>query len=138
MHLLRRFGLGIFVVCVLAPAPALAAGWSLWPFSQREELRQPPATRQMTGMSNNWNRQTLDNDDPSILNRMTGGTQRFVSSTKQALSFGGDKKPSPTSWSGKSTKTKKKSSGSLFGWLRPAEPEGPRTMKEWFSLERPE
>ena len=139
MQFLRRCGYGVILGFVLAPSPAMAA-WSVWPFGNREDLpRQPPPTRQMTGMNLGGHRQTLDNNDPSVFTRLTTGPQRLITSTKQALSFGGNNQPTPTSWSGGSSRQKKKAaSSSWFGWLRPAEPEGPKTVSEWFKLKRPE
>ena len=135
MQFLRRCGLAAIIGLVLAPSSASAA-WSIWPFGDKQELpHQPAPTRQITG---SVNRQVLDNNDPSIFSRLTSGPQRMVASTKNALSFGGIKRPTPTRVSGHSTKKKKKSSsGSMFGWLSPSEPEGPKTFDQWWDLKRP-
>lgn len=120
---------------------ASAAGWSLWPFGGKDEpvRSSSPGTRQMTGMTNNWGGQAAA-EEPSMLTRMNNGTQRFFSSTKDALSPGGSKKSSRTSWTGNSPPKKKKpSSSSWFPWSRtPAEREGPKTLDEWFKLKRPD
>ncbi len=134
MQFLRRYGCALLVGLVLAPTPA-AAGWSLWPFSDRDELpRQPAPTRQITGL----NQQALSNDDPSVFTRLANGPMRLVSSTKNALAFGGNKPMTQVNSSRKTSKQKKKSSSSSwFGWLRPTEQQGPKTVGEWFELDRP-
>ncbi len=124
---------------VLAPSSA-AAGWSLWPFGKGEESEsEPTRSRPMTATADFW-KSDLDAEEsgPSVLTRMSSGTQRFVNSTKQALSFGRTKKkPSSVNRLGSTTKQKKQKSESS-SWFPPAEPEPPKTMKEWWDLKRPD
>lgn len=136
---MQRMSRSVFVavvVWVVLPASA-QAGWSVWPFGEEESLpKQPAPTRQLSG---GGKRQTLDQSDPSIFTRLTTGPQKFMTSTKQMLSLNNSKPTTRTTLTGSSSKKKKKSeSSSWFGWLRPAEPEGPKTVSEWFKLKRPE
>jgi hypothetical protein len=127
-----------FVGCLLATSPA-TAGWSIWPFQDRDELpKQPPPTRQMTGAGSRTYGEVLDNNDPSVFSRLTAGPNRLMNSTKQALSLGNSKKPAQPKWTSNSAKKKKSNSSSWFGWMRPSNPEPPRTIGEWFELDRPQ
>jgi hypothetical protein len=123
----------------LAPSSA-AAGWSLWPFGNGDDS-EPELTRSrpMSASADFWKADVEKAPSrPSIFARMSSGTQRFFSSTKQALSFGRDKKPAAVNRVGTHTTTKKKQKPESSSWLQPAEPEAPRTMKEWWELKRPD
>lgn len=123
---------------VLFASSAATADWSLWPFRKAEATEPEPArSRPMTASADFW-KADLDQEPsrPSLFDRMAAGTQRFFSSTKQALSFSRAKKPSPVNRVGTSTRQQQPSeSGS---WLEPDPPEAPRTMKEWWRLKRPD
>lgn len=131
-----QFRLAILTLLFLSSGRlAVAEGWSLSslnPFAKQESTVS--RTPQLDGRPLRGERKK-----PSAYKRMTSGTKRFLTSTKDTLMFKKSKAaPQPVSgYSGSYQFRKPKEEKSFFSSWFSEEPEQPRTPQEWLSQPRP-